>query len=198
MIVSRSPVLYHTHESLEQIAPAVMASLEKDVFKQPAARVWEETRRYFLANNPTEVERAEREPKHRMALVFRWYLGLSSHWAIDGDCARRVDYQIWCGPAMGAFNAWAAGSFLGPLENRTVSEIGLNLLYGAAALSRAQQLRAAGFQVPQRLFSYAPRRLESRLHSTHGPGSVRAGCECFLTATQTIFRPCCAAARALR
>ena len=97
-----------------------------------------------------------------MALVFRWYLGQSSHWAINGNPARLVDYQIWCGPAMGAFNAWAAGSFLEPIENRTVSEIGLNLLYGAAALTRAQQLRAAGCNVPQRLFSYAPRELKSR------------------------------------
>jgi hypothetical protein len=81
---------------------------------------------------------------------------------MEGDAARRVDYQIWCGPAMGAFNAWVAGSFLEPIENRTVSEIGLNLLYGAAALTRAQQLRAAGFRVPQRLFSYAPRELKYR------------------------------------
>lgn len=159
--------LYRTHESLEQIPLPVMASLEKDVFRRPVARVWEETRRYFQANNPKEAERAEREPKHRMALVFRWYLGLSSHWAITGDIDRRVDYQIWCGPAMGAFNAWTAGSFLEAIENRTVSEIGLNLLYGAAALARAQQLRMAGFKVPQRLFSYAPRGLQSRIRGHH-------------------------------
>jgi trans-AT polyketide synthase/acyltransferase/oxidoreductase domain-containing protein len=162
--------LYRTYESLEKMPQAVMASLEKDVFRQPVASVWEETRRYFLANNPKEVARAESEPKHRMALVFRWYLGLSNRWAIAGDVGRRVDYQIWCGPAMGAFNAWVAGSFLEPLENRTVSEIGLNLLYGAAALTRAQQLRAAGFNAPQRLFSYAPRALRSRHHVDHQAG----------------------------
>jgi trans-AT polyketide synthase, acyltransferase and oxidoreductase domains len=165
--------LYRTYESIEQIPPPVIAALEKDVFKQPVARVWEETRRHFAAANPKEVEHAEREPKHRMALVFRWYLGLSNQWAIDGDPARRVDYQIWCGPAMGAFNAWVAGSFLEPIENRAVSEIGLNLLYGAAALTRAQQLRAAGFHVPQRLFSYAPRELKYR-HPAHAIATERA------------------------
>jgi PfaD family protein len=157
--------VYRTHDSLEQLPPSTITSLEKDVFRQPLARVWDETRKYFLTNNPKEVERAEREPKHRMALVFRWYLGLSSHWAIDGDISRRVDYQIWCGPAMGAFNAWVAGSFLEPIENRTVTEMGLNLLYGAAALARAQQLRSAGFHVPQQLFSYAPRPLSNRIHA---------------------------------
>jgi PfaD family protein len=155
--------VYRTYESLEQIPAATLASLEKEVFRQPVARIWEETRQYFLKTDPNEVARAEREPKHRMALVFRWYLGLSSRWAIDGDAPRRVDYQIWCGPAMGAFNAWVAGSFLAPLENRTISDIGLNLLYGAAALTRAQQLRAVGLNVPQHLFSYAPRDLKSRL-----------------------------------
>ena len=47
-----------------------------------------------------------------MALVFRWYLGLSSRWANAGEAGRQLDYQVWCGPAMGAFNEWAKGSFL--------------------------------------------------------------------------------------
>ena len=51
-----------------------------------------------------------------MALVFRWYLGLSSRWANAGEPTRKVDYQVWCGPAMGAFNEWTKGSFL---EHRT-------------------------------------------------------------------------------
>ena len=153
--------IYRSYESLEQIPAAVIASLEKDIFRQTIARVWEETRRYFEGSDPRQVERAERDPKHRMALVFRWYLGRSSQWAIEGDASRRVDYQIWCGPAMGAFNAWAAGSFLEPIENRAVAEIGLNLLYGATAISRAQQLRTAGVAVPQRLFSFVPRPLKN-------------------------------------
>ena len=47
-----------------------------------------------------------------MALVFRWYLGQSSRWANAGEPTRKLDYQVWCGPAMGAFNEWAKGSFL--------------------------------------------------------------------------------------
>ena len=43
-----------------------------------------------------------------MALVFRWYLGRSSHWANAGEPSRTVDYQVWCGPAMAAFNEWVA------------------------------------------------------------------------------------------
>ena len=53
-----------------------------------------------------------------MALVFRWYLGQSSSWANAGEPSRTVDYQIWCGPAMAAFNEWVRGSFLEQPENR--------------------------------------------------------------------------------
>ena len=61
-----------------------------------------------------------------MALVFRWYLGKASHWANSGDPARKMDYQIWCGPAMGAFNEWARGTFLEAPERREAAVVALN------------------------------------------------------------------------
>ena len=95
-----------------------------------------------------------------MALLFRWYLGSSSHWAIEGNSERQLDYQIWCGPAMGAFNDWVKGSFLEAPANRSVVQIALNLLEGAAVLTRAQQLRVMGVPVPDEAFRFAPRPLE--------------------------------------
>ena len=82
-----------------------------------------------------------------MALVFRWYLGLSSRWANAGEPTRQVDYQVWCGPAMGAFNEWTKGSFLERAENRRVAVVGLNLLYGAAVCLRGQMLRGQGVDI---------------------------------------------------
>src|SRR5436305_13138096 len=79
-----------------------------------------------------------------MALVFRWYLGMSSQWANTGDLSRTVDYQIWCGPAMAAFNDWVRGSFLEQPENRRVATIALNILYNTAVLTRARILNAQG------------------------------------------------------
>jgi hypothetical protein len=70
-----------------------------------------------------------------------------------------MDYQIWCGPAMGAFNAWAKGSFLEAPESRTVVQIARNMLEGAAVVTRAQQLRTYGVPVPQSAFHYPPRTL---------------------------------------
>ncbi len=62
-------------------------------------------------NQQAQIEKAEADPKHKMALVFRSYLGQSSRWAIQGVPQRKMDYQIWCGPAMGAFNQWVQNSF---------------------------------------------------------------------------------------
>jgi trans-AT polyketide synthase/acyltransferase/oxidoreductase domain-containing protein len=152
--------LYNAFDSLESLPSAERNRLESEIFRIPLDDVWSETRRFFAERDPDEVARAERDPKHRMALVFRWYLGLSSKWAISGDSNRRVDYQIWCGPAMGAFNAWTAGSFLSHPANRTVEQIARNLLEGAAVLTRAHQLRASGLPVPQAAFEFRPRRLE--------------------------------------
>lgn len=82
-----------------------------------------------------------------MALVFRSYLGLSSKWAIQGEAGRKMDFQIWCGPAIGAFNQWVKGSFLEKAENRKTAEIGLNLLFGACVAMRASILKLQGVSI---------------------------------------------------
>ena len=118
-----------------------------------------ETRRFWASRDARELAKAESQPKHQMALCFRWYLGKSSRWAIEGDASRRLDYQIWCGPAMGAFNDWVRGSFLEDPARREAPQIALNLLEGAAALTRAQQLRSAGAPLPSAAFRFQPRPL---------------------------------------
>ncbi|MGF1465376.1 MAG: PfaD family polyunsaturated fatty acid/polyketide biosynthesis protein [Sandaracinaceae bacterium] len=153
--------LYVAHEGLDDLPPEARAKLETDVFQLPLAEVWARTEAYFRSRDPGEIDRAARDPRHRMALVFRWYLGLSSRWAIEGTPERRLDYQIWCGPAMGAFNAWTQGSFLASPERRGVVQIALNLLEGAAVLTRAHQLRTYGAPVPADAFRFVPRPLET-------------------------------------
>lgn len=81
-----------------------------------------------------------------MALVFRWYLGLSSAWANRDEAGRELDYQIWCGPSMGAFNQWVKGSRLENWEHRRVADVAIQLLRGAAYLSRLQYLVLHGVQ----------------------------------------------------
>ena len=140
--------LYRAHSGLEDLPEADRIFVEERLLRTSIEEAWGSTREFFLKRDPGEVERAERDPKHRMALVFRSYLGMSSRWANDGEPSRVMDYQIWCGPAMGAFNEWARGTFLEKPENRRVVVVGQNLLYGAAMQLRRQHLRAQGIQLP--------------------------------------------------
>lgn len=150
---------YRDHPSLEELPPVLRTRLERDVFRAPLADIWAETVDFWTGRDPGELARAEQDPKHRMALLFRWYLGRSSAWANQGQPGRRADYQIWCGPAVGSFNAWRAGSFLDGDEGCSVVQIALNLMEGAAVLTRAQQLRSHGVPVPPAALRFTPRPL---------------------------------------
>jgi len=149
--------LYRAHGSLEEIPPADRAKIERDVLRGTVAEAWESTRQFWAQRDPAEVERAERDAKHKMALVFRSYLGQASKWAIHGEEDRRGDYQIWCGPAMGAFNSWAKGTFLEDPAQRSVVQVARNLIEGGAVIARAQQLRSFGVAMPAAAFDYRPR-----------------------------------------
>jgi trans-AT polyketide synthase/acyltransferase/oxidoreductase domain-containing protein len=150
--------LYRGRARLEDIPAAQRTVLERDYFRAALDEVWEQTKEFFAQRDPQEIARAERDPKHKMALVFRWYLGQSSHWANTGEPSRKVDYQVWCGPAMGAFNEWVRGTDLEKPENRDVVTVALNLLVGAAALTRAGWLRAQGVPLPPDAQRFVPRR----------------------------------------
>jgi PfaD family protein len=148
MRAARLYELFRTFESLDQIPVQEREKLEKNLFRAPLKEIWEETRSYFLKRDPKEAERGDRDPKHRMALVFRWYLGRAAHWAKEGDSSRKIDYQIWCGPAMGAFNEWASGSALQSPDRRGVVNVAMNILFGAAVIARANFLRFQGACLP--------------------------------------------------
>ncbi|MFI5782869.1 PfaD family polyunsaturated fatty acid/polyketide biosynthesis protein [Nocardia sp. NPDC051570] len=151
--------IYSNHTSWAAVPERIRAKIEKTWFRTSFEQVWADTRTFWLTREPDQVARAERDDQHRMALVFRWYLGMSSRWAIEGESTRRGDYQIWCGPAMGAFNQWTEDGFLADPVNRSVVQIARNLLEGAAAITRAQQLRSCGVAVPEGAFAFAPRDL---------------------------------------
>ncbi len=151
--------LYRTYPSLESIPAAEREKVETQLLRATFPEAWASTRAFWAARDPREVAKAESDPRHLMALVFRSYLGLSSRWAIAGEPDRSADFQIWCGPAMGAFNSWVRGSFLEKPVNRTAVQVARNLMEGAAAVTRAQQLRASGLAVPHSAFDFRPRPL---------------------------------------
>lgn len=159
MFAARAQSLFETyrrHESIDDIPPAVRTQLEKSVFRRDLESVWDECVRFFTERDPAQIAAAADDPRRKMALIFRWYLGLSSAWSIAGDPSRATDYQVWCGPAMGAFNTWVAGTHLAPAAHRGVVEVAEQILTGAAYCTRIAVLRAAGVRLPAALVDYVP------------------------------------------
>ena len=149
--------LYQAHHGLEDISADERRNLERTIFRKPLEEIWTETRRFWEARDVTQIERALIDPKHRMALVFRWYLGMSSRWANRGEPGRELDYQVWCGPAMGAFNEWVRDSALDPWQDRRAVTVAHNMLHGAAVITRAAALRSQGVDVPAAYVDVVPR-----------------------------------------
>ena len=85
--------LYVSNAGLHAIVGEPRRDLEK-IFGQSVEEVWSETQQFWLGRDPAVVELAARDPKYQMALVFRWYLGKSSRWAIEGAANRTLDYQM--------------------------------------------------------------------------------------------------------
>src|SRR5579883_2548942 len=152
--------LYRTYDSIENIPLPEREKLEKQVFRKTLAQVWEETVTYLSQRNPEKLGKAVNNPKIKMAAIFRWYLGLSSRWAQSGEQGREVDYQIWCGPAMGSFNDWVRGSYLADPNNRHVVDVANHIMRGATFLYRLQSLKIQGLQIQDSYSQYCP------VHST--------------------------------
>jgi PfaD family protein len=123
---------YVKYPGFDAIPAADRERIEKKILKDTFDHVWQGTKEYFTRMDPGKILQAEKNPKVKMALVFRWYLGSSSRWAVQGDLNRKFDMQIWCGQAMGAFNLWVKGTPLERAENRYVGEVAHLLLQSGA------------------------------------------------------------------
>jgi trans-AT polyketide synthase, acyltransferase and oxidoreductase domains len=148
--------LYRSHSKFDELPEKMRTMIERNLLRSTYEEAWRQTRHFFQSRDPHQIERAAASPKHEMALVFRSYLGQSSLWAKTGVPDRKIDYQIWCGPAMGAFNSWVKGSFLEDQSNRYTAVMAMNLMYGAARLMRCQWLQSQGVVIPAEMVSFRP------------------------------------------
>ena len=150
--------LYTRYNSWSEVPLAEREKLEKTVFKRDFDSIWADTVKFFSERDPSQIKRGESNPKDKMALVFRWYLGLSSRWSAAGEKGREMDYQVWAGPSMGAFNRWVKGTYLEPPQNRHVVDVALQILTGCAVLTRIRALEAQGVVFPSELRRVVPTR----------------------------------------
>jgi trans-AT polyketide synthase/acyltransferase/oxidoreductase domain-containing protein len=136
--------LYQRHGCLEEIDPKTRQQIQERYFKRSFEQVWEETRSHYQGPRSGKLADIEKNPKRKMALIFRWYFAHSTRLALQGSEDQKVDYQIHCGPAAGAFNQWVKGTELQTWRNRYVADIGLKIMSGAAELlnTRFDSMRA--------------------------------------------------------
>lgn len=148
--------LYRAYDGVDALPADERRRLETQVFRRPIVEIWDEVVGYFTRRDPDQLRRAAEDQKRKMALIFRWYLGMASRWAVTGEPDRAADYQIWCGPAMGAFNEWVRGSYLAAPANRRVADVAAHLLRGAAFTARIHQLALSGVRLPAACTDYRP------------------------------------------
>lgn len=138
--------VWQHHASLESIDAQTRDQIEEkflgmsfDVAWQAACKDAERSSSASIV--AAELARTERDPKARMATVFRHYFTLGMRSALAGDAARRVNFEVPCGPGLGALNGWISNL---PWQQRPVAEIARRIMDGAAELvdARALQYRA--------------------------------------------------------
>lgn len=123
--------LYRQYDALDEIDSKTRQLIQNRYFKRSFDDVFNDVRAAYPS---TEIERAQRAPKYRMALIFKRYFKDATTWALAGDLEHKVDFQVQCGPAQGAFNQWVAGTDLAPWRNRHVDLIAEHLMIETAAL----------------------------------------------------------------
>lgn len=111
--------LWRRHGSFDEIAPATRHRIE--------TKFLHGTFQEAAAGSGTDAKR-------QLAAGFRCYLDRGFDLARRGVPDRRADYLVYCGPAMGAFNSWVAGTALEPWRSRDVDTITAHLMSGTAAL----------------------------------------------------------------
>ncbi|OPZ87073.1 MAG: Polyketide biosynthesis protein PksE [Firmicutes bacterium ADurb.Bin419] len=127
--------LYTHYNSLEEIPTAIRKQIEDKYFKKSFDTVLKEIREdYIIKGKQQEIQKLEGSPKQKMALIFRSYFKYAMKVAFTGDEDKRVDFQVYTGPALGAFNQWVKGTELEAWKNRKVAQIGEKLMTETADL----------------------------------------------------------------
>jgi len=130
--------LWRRHGSWKEIDAPTRAKIERDYFGRSFESVCQEALR----------PGADGDKRQQMASVFRWYFERAMRLALSGAKDQRGNYQVRCGPALGAFNQWAKGTPLEPWRQRHVDLVADQIMEGAAAVLSRQLRRFASPDEP--------------------------------------------------
>lgn len=119
--------VYRTYGGLSELSPSLRETVER-YLGAPWPVVWERCRARLAASRPAELERTSLNEKAKMARVFKTYFSRTLESALVGDTSDKVNWQVHCGPSMGAFNIFAQSVGMETWTNRNVDRIALELM----------------------------------------------------------------------
>ena len=120
--------LYKQFGDLDLIDSEEIKNLETNYFKRPLKEIWNEVEDYLKITKPDQLGKLKNNPKAKLAYIFKWYFFQSTRFALAGDNTNKLDFQVQCGPALGAFNCWVKGSNLEDWRQRHIDVIGIRLM----------------------------------------------------------------------
>ncbi len=123
--------LYRQYNSLDDIDEKTRNHIQEKYFRRSFEQVYQEIKSSYSLK---EIDKADQNPKYKMALIFQWYFNNSIRLALDGVEDVKVDYQVYCGPSLGSFNQWVKGTELESWKNRNVDEIAIKIMTETANL----------------------------------------------------------------
>jgi trans-AT polyketide synthase/acyltransferase/oxidoreductase domain-containing protein len=124
--------LYRRHGSIAEIQGQERSLIEQRCLRRSLEEAAAEARAHFGITHAAPVD-----AKSDLALIVRWYLARATRLALEGR-GEKTEYQIYCGPAMGAFNQWVKGTRLEDRRRRHIDEIAWALMREAAAVLRSR------------------------------------------------------------
>ena len=123
--------LYKKYDSIDDIDNKTIQLLETHYFRKPLSKIYDECLEHYSQN---EVVKTQADSKAKMAMIFRAYFYYSQRSAFQGEIENLSNFQVQCGPALGAFNQWVINTDLESWRNRKVDIIAHRLLEATAEL----------------------------------------------------------------
>ncbi|WP_459480607.1 ACP S-malonyltransferase [Clostridium saccharoperbutylacetonicum] len=112
--------LYRQYDSYYEIDEKLRSQVEKKFFMKSFEEYYDECKKGLSAE---EINIIEKDEKKKMAVVFKRYLTESSLLAQKGVDEQRMNFQIYCSPAIGVFNNYVKDSELKDWRKRSVTKI---------------------------------------------------------------------------
>lgn len=120
--------LYKYYDSYYQIDEKSRKHIEKNYFMKTFNEYYEECKKSLSSE---KIDIIEKDEKKKMALVFKTYLMEAALYGQKGIEEQRMNFEIYCSPALGAFNEYCKGGELDNWRKRSVTKIAEALMCDA-------------------------------------------------------------------